>query len=63
MCSRVVEQHPSLAHAARNLVAAVQSEVPTSPSTSVSAASLSNNISYVVGSDDEEMEIMVNKFS
>lgn len=57
---KVVEQHPSLAYAARNLVAAVQSEVPTSPSTSASAANLSNNISYVVGSDDEEMEIMGN---
>ncbi|XP_065225277.1 ubiquitin-like protein 7 isoform X2 [Planococcus citri] len=55
---KVIEEHPTLASAARNLVAAVQNDMLTSSSASASSSvnNSSNNVSFVVGSDDEEME-------
>ncbi len=55
---RVIEKHPSLALAARNLLAAVQSEVLTSPSTSTSSAQSLHNMNFLA-SDDEDMDGLV----
>lgn len=54
MSFRVIEEHPTLACAAKNLVAAVQSDMFASPSVSTSTPS-----AFMGASDDEEMESLV----
>lgn len=62
MCFRVIEEHPTLASAAKNLVAAVQSDMFASPSASTSTT-YPHAATFMGASDDEEMESLVSSLS
>ncbi|KAK7574004.1 hypothetical protein V9T40_011195 [Parthenolecanium corni] len=59
---KVIEEHPTLASAAKNLVAAVQSDMFASPSASTSTT-YPHAATFMGASDDEEMESLSNSDS